>query len=268
LAACGESPPPAPVNQETGETPPTAVAAAPTAVPAAEPATTEPAATEPVPSTVQPPVQTPDSSPARVELAQSDAVEAALAAAGYKNGVHYQRLSPTQPTSSSPDQVEVAEFFMYSCIHCYNFEPYVQQWLTTKPDYINFIRVPTVWNDLARLHGQAFYAAEVLGKGEEIHTPFFREVHVSGNILQTEDALAAFFARFDVDEQAFTSALRSFSVHTKVQRADELTRRYRVTGTPSVIVNGKYTTTASMAGGYEELMELIEVLAASERAPN
>ena len=26
-------------------------------------------------------------------------------------GTHYQRLSPTQPTSSSPDQVEVAEIF-------------------------------------------------------------------------------------------------------------------------------------------------------------
>jgi thiol:disulfide interchange protein DsbA len=157
---------------------------------------------------------------------------------------------------------------MYSCIHCYNFEPHVQQWLTMKPDYINFVRVPTVWNPLARLHGQAFYAAEALGKGEEMHTPFFREIHVSGNLLENEAALAEFFSRFGVDETAFKSAFDSFAVHTKVQRADELTRRYRINGTPSVVVNGKYVTTASMAGGYEQLMDLIEALAASERAPD
>jgi thiol:disulfide interchange protein DsbA len=230
-------------------------------VPAAAPAEAEPAAPEPA-------AQSDAARPARIELAQSDAAEAALAAAGYRSGVHYLRLSPTQPTSSSPDQVEVAEFFAYSCIHCYNLEPFVAQWLTAKPDYINFIRVPVVWNDLVRLHGRAFYAAASLGKGEEIHTPFFREVHVNGNLLDNENELAAFFARFNVDETAFKAALGSFSVHTNVQRADELTRRYRVDGTPTVVINGKYVTSASKAGGHEQLMKLVETLAASERAPN
>jgi thiol:disulfide interchange protein DsbA len=204
--------------------------------------------------------------PGRIELAQADA-EDALAAAGYRDGVHFQRLSPTQPTSSGPDQVEVAEFFMYSCIHCYNFEPYIQQWLPTKADYVNFVRVPTVWNELVRLHAQAFYAAEALGKGEEMHTPFFRSMHVDGNYLQTEPEIASFFARFGVDREEFESAFESFSVHAKVQRADELARRYRVSSTPTVVVNGKYVTNASMAGGYDQLLDLIDTLAAAERGP-
>jgi thiol:disulfide interchange protein DsbA len=236
------------------------VAAAPPPAPAADPAPAQPAPAEPA-------AQSDAARPARIELAQSDAAEAALAAAGYRNGVHYLRLSPTQPTSSSPDQVEVAEFFAYSCIHCYNLEPYLAQWLTTKPDYVNFVRVPVVWNELVRLHGQAFYAAASLGKGEEIHTPFFREVHVNGNLLDNADALAEFFARFNVDEAALKAALGSFSVHTNVQRADELTRRYRVDGTPTIVVNGKYVTSASKAGGHEQLVKLVEALAASERAP-
>jgi thiol:disulfide interchange protein DsbA len=258
LAACGESEPPAPASEEVGEAPPIAVAATP---PAADPSPAQPAVAEPV-------EQSDAARPARIELAQSDAAEAALAAAGYRSGVHYLRLSPTQPTSSSPDQVEVAEFFAYSCIHCYNLEPYLAQWLTTKPDYINFVRVPVVWNELVRLHGQAFYAAAALGKGEEIHTPFFREVHVNGNLLDSEGDLAEFFARFGVEEAALKTALASFSVHTNVQRADELTRRYRVDGTPTVVVNGKYVTSASKAGGHEQLIKLVETLAASERAPN
>jgi thiol:disulfide interchange protein DsbA len=258
LGACGESEAPAPASQEAADAPPIAVAEAPAA---ATPAPTEAPAEEPA-------AQNAATRPARVELAASDAAEAALTAAGYRNGVHYLRLSPTQPTSSGPDQVEVAEFFAYSCVHCYNLEPYLAQWLTTKPEYINFIRVPVVWNELARLHGQAFYAAAVLGKSEEIHTPFFREVHVSANYLESERALAEFFGRFGVDEAAFKGALGSFSVHTSVQRADELTRRYRVDGTPTIVVNGKYVTTASRAGGHEQLIKLVETLAASERAPN
>jgi thiol:disulfide interchange protein DsbA len=254
-AGCGDdqsTAPPAPAVDDSPE----AAAQAPEAAPAV--AATQPAAVPP-PATTLPAASVP---------AQRDSSTDALAALGYQAGVHYQRLSPTQPTSSSPDQVEVAEFFMYSCVHCYNFEPYVQQWLTRKPAYINFIRVPTVWNPLVRLHGQAFYAAEALGKGAEMHTPFFREMHVTGNLLQTQEDIAEFFSRFDVDEQAFEGAFNSFAVHTKVQRADELTRRYRVEATPSVVVNGKYVTTASMAGGFEQLVDLIEALAQSERPLN
>jgi len=200
----------------------------------------------------------------RIELAQATA-GGTLDSSRFQNGTHYQRLSPTQPTSSGPDQVEVAEFFMYSCIHCYNFEPFVQEWLESKPDYINFVRVPTVWNPLVRLHAQAFYAAEALGKGEEMHAPFFREMHVTGNYLDSEDAMADFFGKFGVSEEEFKSTLNSFAVHAKVQRADELARRYRVSSTPSVVVNGKYLTNATMAGGYPALIELINELAASER---
>jgi thiol:disulfide interchange protein DsbA len=252
-AACSDNPPPTEPSAAAGgerastQAPP---AATTEAAPAAGGAPSESAALE------------------RIDLAQAGPAAADLSASGYEIGVHYQRLSPTQPTSSSPDQVEVAEFFMYSCVHCYNFEPHVQQWLMTKPAYVNFVRVPTVWNPLVKLHAQAFYAAEALGKGEEMHTPFFREMHVTGNYLETEAAIASFFARFGVDAAAFKRAFDSFAVHTKLQRADELTRRYRISGTPTVVVNGKYVTSASMAGGYEQLMDLINMLAASERTQN
>jgi len=202
----------------------------------------------------------------RIELAQADLN--AVEAAGFIEGRHYRRLSPTQPSGSSSDQVEVAEFFMYSCIHCYNLEPYVQAWLENKPEHIDFVRVPTTWSAGVRMHAQAFYAAEALGKGEEMHQPFFREMHVSGNFLETPDAMAGFFGRFDVNRDDFESVFDSFAVHTKVNRADELGRRYRVDSTPTIVINGKYTTGTGMAdptgGSPERLFELIEVLAAAE----
>jgi thiol:disulfide interchange protein DsbA len=224
----------------------------------ASPASTQAAA----PAT---PAERPAADSERIELAQADTAPVALESSRFQNGTHYQRLSPAQPTSSGPDQVEVAEFFMYSCIHCYNFEPFIEDWQKSKADYINFVRVPTVWNPLVKLHAQAFYAAEALGKGEELHTPFFREMHVNGNYLDSEESMVDFFEEFGVSDADAKAALNSFAVHAKVQRADELARRYKVSSTPSVVINGKYLTNATMAGGYPALLELINELAASER---
>jgi thiol:disulfide interchange protein DsbA len=259
LAACSGGDTPEPQSQAPAadaaaarQAPPAtdAAQAAPTPAPAAAPA---------APAT--------DEQPAQIAQANADS-PSAVDSSRFKEGASYQRLSPAQPTSTGPDQVEVAEFFMYSCPHCYNFDPYVQDWLKTLPSYVNFIRVPTVWNPMVKLHAQAYYTAEALGKLDEMHTAFFREMHVNGNYMQTEDAVADFFGKFGVSQDEFKRTFDSFAVHAKVQRADELARRYGVSATPTMVVNGKYVTNASMTGGYDSLLELVGELAASEHAAN
>jgi protein dithiol oxidoreductase (disulfide-forming) len=183
----------------------------------------------------------------------------------FELGVHYLRLSPTQPTSSNPDQVEVAEIFWYGCPHCYELDPLLERWREQAPEYVNFVRVPAVWNPTLRIHARAFYTAEALEKGDEIHVESFREIHDRRNGLATEDALQEFFGRFDVDATAFKSAFDSFAVQAKLQRADELSRRYRIGSVPTIIVNGKYTTDGPMVGSYEALLQLVDELTAAER---
>lgn len=201
--------------------------------------------------------------------AQSLPDEGATPTSGrFQLGTHYERLSPTQPTSSSPEQVEVAEIFWYGCVHCYAFDSYLEQWESAKPAYVNFVRVPAVWNPLVQLHARAFYTAEVLGKGQEMHDAFFETIHEDGNLLDSEQALTEFFGRFGVDAETFKTTFDSFEVHTKLQRADELNRRYEISSVPTVVVNGKYKTNATMAGSYEQLIALIDELAASERPVN
>ena len=153
-----------------------------------------------------------------------------------------QRLSPTQPTSSSPDQVEVAEIFWYGCPHCFTFDPYLERWQTTQAR-LRELRARTGRLELVvRLHARAFYTAEALGKGAEMHSAFFREIHERGNMLDSEAKLQEFFGRFGVDAAAFKTTFDSFAVQAKLQRADELSRRYRIRSVPTIIVNGKYTT--------------------------
>jgi thiol:disulfide interchange protein DsbA len=183
----------------------------------------------------------------------------------FELGVHYLRLSPTQPTSSNPDQVEVAEIFWYGCPHCYELDPLLERWREQAAEYVNFVRVPAVWNPTLRIHARAFYTAEALEKGDDMHVEFFREIHDRRNDLATEAALQEFFGRFDVDAAAFKSAFDSFAVQAKLQRADELSRRYRIGSVPTIIVNGKYTTDGPMVGSYEALLQLVDELTAAER---
>jgi len=263
LALCvvaGCSPSQEPESTVENTTPTTPRAEAPAPAPAPTTAATETVRATAAPEAAAAPATTTDAEP--VAAAQVDL--SGVTAAGFVEGQHYRRLSPTQTTTTSPDSVEVAEFFMHSCIHCYNLEPHVEAWLPNKPETIDFVRVPTTWDPIRRLHAQAFYTAVALGLEEEIHMPFFREFHDRGNYLQTADALADFFTQFGVSREDFEGTFESFFITSQVNRAEELGNRYRVDSTPTIIVNGKYRTDVGMAGGYDQLFALIEALATAE----
>jgi thiol:disulfide interchange protein DsbA len=199
-------------------------------------------------------------------LTSAQAQPSTPAAPQFEAGKHYTALSPEQPTSTDAGQVEVAEIFMFGCPGCNAFERHLQEWLGRKADYVNFVRIPAPWNGLAIVHARAYYTAEALGKAEEIDGDFFNEIHVNRNALETEEKLAAFFAKHGVDEATFKSTFSSFAVNAKVKRAEELVQRYGVKATPTVIVDGKYTTTGAMAGTYEDWFAIIDELAAREHA--
>lgn len=198
-----------------------------------------------------------------IVLAQADS---APASGRFELGTHYQRFPAAQGTSSSPDLIEVAEIFWYGCPHCYTFDPYLENWRKNLPDDVSFVRIPAVWNSVLQIHARAFYTAEALDVVAELHSPIFREIHNNQNFLDSQEALAGFFGQHGVEADAFNAAYESFAVNTKLNRADELSRRYRIASVPTVVINGKYTTDAGMAGGYDELIDLIDDLVAMERA--
>jgi protein dithiol oxidoreductase (disulfide-forming) len=196
--------------------------------------------------------------------AQPSASQPHAAAPAFEAGKHYTELPGAQPASADLGKVEVAEVFMFGCPACFGFEPHLQKWLATKPDYVSFIRIPARWNPVAELHARAFYTAELLRKSAEIEEPFFMEYHANGNRLDTEAKIAALFARFGVDATTFNNTFHSFGVDAQLGRAKDLVERYGVRSTPTVVVNGKYLTTGPMAGTYEAWLAIIDQLVAAE----
>lgn len=272
LVGCGQQEaPPAPAAQAEAPAAPDAAApeaAATAAAPAPEDMTETPAG-ESVSD-----ASTSSLSPIASAVAQN----APAAAAGtpipskWQAGKHYTTLMPAQPTSVGPDKVEVVEVFWYGCGHCFHLDPMLDSWKAkNKPAYAEFSRVPVMWNEITKAHARLFYTLEALGKLEQLHTPVFREIHVKGNVLadrdpaKTEQIHREFLKQHGVSEADFNRTYRSFSVENKLARADQLTKRYRVTGVPLMVVNGKYTTDVGMAGGEPAMLTLINDLAASER---
>ena len=187
-----------------------------------------------------------------------------LAAAEYSEGMQYLRLANPQPTSVA-DKVEVVELFWYGCPHCFDLEPHIRQWLETKPDDVEFVRMPAVLGPSWELLGKGFYTAELLGVEDRIHPALFEALHVKKQKINDEAALQDFFVNHGVSAEDFRKTFASFAVSVKLNNAKAMTRRYAITGVPTLIVNGKFSTGGRQAGSNANIIKVVDYLVARER---
>jgi len=205
-----------------------------------------------------------------IMLARADDTEKPVQNWKYKEGQHYIRMVPSQPTMGGADKIEVAEFFWYGCPHCYSFEPTLNAWAAEVPAGARFVRIPVVWNTVHELHARIFYAKEVLARngvladGDAFHDAVFQEIQTRGNRLTNEDSVRRLFERFGVSAEDFDSTWRSFEVDQKLRVAKDLGRRYSITSVPAIVVNGKYRTGGAEAGSYDRGPDVINELIARE----
>jgi protein dithiol oxidoreductase (disulfide-forming) len=213
-----------------------------------------------------------DSSEVALERVAALAPEGQLPSVKWIAGTNYKVLSPAQPTDVPPGKVEVVEFFWYGCPHCSVLDPYLESWRKVKPAYVEFVRVPAMWGEVQRVHARLFYTLQALGKLEELHTKVFDQIHKQQDPLYTQgddkstlaDQLR--FAKANgISESDFLTAYNSFAVQTNLQKADDLERRDRIEGVPAIVINGKYVSDVGMAGTQDNLIQLTNDLAASEK---
>ena len=185
-------------------------------------------------------------------------------AEAYTQGQDYVELSNPQPTSSG-DRIEVVELFWYGCPHCYHLDPFLEEWTENKPDDVEFVRMPAVLGKRWGLLAKAYYTAELLGVIDKIHLALFKAIHEDKNKINDEAALRDFFVGQGVSAEDFNNTFNSFAVNVKVNNAKQMTRRYALTGVPTIIVNGKYSTSPGMARGNKGVIKVINYLVGKER---
>lgn len=187
-----------------------------------------------------------------------------LHAAEIKEGKDYTVLAQIQPTDAK-GKVEVTEFFWYGCPHCFEFEPTLNTWLKTLPKDVAFRRVPA---DFGRWTGGAklFYTLEALGEEGRLHKELFDAIHGNERLnFNNESAMADWLAKKGIDRKKFADAYNSFSVQSSVNRAQQLTRNYALTGVPNVVVGGKYVTNNVLTGSFDALPAIMNQLIAKVR---
>lgn len=183
------------------------------------------------------------------------------------NDSNYSVLPTPQPVASA-DKIEVLEFFWYGCNHCDSLEPNIEKWLENKPDDVEFIRIPAIFSKRWELFARAFYTAKFLGIEDTLHPALFAAIHKNNQKIDSEDKLRDFFVTQGVSEEDFKNTVNSFAVAVKLNNAKQMSKRYGLTGVPTLIVNGKYKTSGKAAGSTERIMQVVDYLIEQERRPD
>ncbi|ASJ70266.1 thiol:disulfide interchange protein DsbA/DsbL [Granulosicoccus antarcticus] len=176
----------------------------------------------------------------------------------------YDLINPPQNTST-PDQVEVIEFFWLGCPHCYSFEPSISAWEESKPDNVAFIREAPPLNPSWEQHSRAFYAAQLMGHEEVFVKAMFNAIHEERKNMRNPEVIAELAATLGMDKDKFRKTMDSFGVQTKLNRSMQLAKAAGLSGVPSVVINGKYLTGASLAGGNDGIINVINETIAIEK---
>lgn len=185
-------------------------------------------------------------------------------------GTDYVVIEGGQPIQPANGKIEVAEIFGYVCPACARFQPLISSWKAGLPSDVSFVYVPAMFGGTWDNYARAFYAAEALGVQEQTHDALYSAIHVEQSLKGERGAdsvqdIANFYAKHGVDAKKFADTMASFSVNAKTNRAKQFAMRSKISGTPSVVVNGKYLVKGS---SYEDMLRIADHLIARERAGN
>jgi thiol:disulfide interchange protein DsbA len=156
--------------------------------------------------------------------------------------------------------VEVIEFFWYGCPHCYDFEPELNAWLKRQPKDVTFRKVPVAFRDDFMPHSQLFYTLEAMGKGEAMNDKVMYAMHKENKRLMTENEIADWVASQGIDRNTFLATYRSFAVVSKARAARQMADAYRIDGVPTIVMQGRYVTSPSIAGTKAKAIVVMDYL--------
>ncbi|WP_425456091.1 thiol:disulfide interchange protein DsbA/DsbL [Cognatilysobacter terrigena] len=184
-------------------------------------------------------------------------------------GTDYEEIAGGQPWQPEPGKIEVVEVFGYVCPACARFAPTVEPWHMKLPADVNFHYVPAPFGPEWDPYAKAYYVSEQLGLVDKTHMALIDAIHVKDTMPgegdpPDEQKIANFYAQYGANAQQFLDMMHSFAVATKVNQGRQWMTKAGVTGTPTIVVDGKYRVTGGKS--YEDVLRIADHLIAMERA--
>lgn len=179
--------------------------------------------------------------------------------AKYIANKHYIVIKNPVETDTG-DKVELRELFWYYCPHCYQSIPYSKLIKQTLNTQTQFVTQPAIFSDKWEHGAWFFYVLEFLNEKERLHEKLFHAIHRDNVNLDSKAKFIKWLELNGVDAEKTKKAYKEYSVAVKINKAKNKSYEYKVNGVPVFIVNGKYWVDTSTAGGFEEMVKVIQYL--------
>ena len=174
-------------------------------------------------------------------------------------GRDYLVLDPPRPVAPG-GTIEVMEFFYYGCPVCYESQPHIARWLASAGADVSFTRVPSASSGNAESFALTYYALQAGGHLAQFHWPIYDTHHFDDRRLHEEGSLLDWLAANGIDAEAFRRLRASPENRARVAAGRQVFENYDVRAVPAFAVDGRFVTSARLAGGVKEMMEVVAYL--------
>lgn len=179
-------------------------------------------------------------------------------------GRDFKVVNPPLPTPKG--KIEVVEFFSYGCPHCSAFHPLISQWAAKLPKDVSLRRSPVTFNRPAwALLSRLYFALDTTGDLAKLDGAVFAAIHEQRMVFRNDQDVTSWAATKGADAKKLGDALNSFSMQSRVLRADQDAAAAHIGGVPSLLVDGRYLISSEAAASFEELLKLTDAVIAKAR---
>jgi len=150
-------------------------------------------------------------------------------------------------------QIEMIEFFNYSCGHCYKFLKASERLHKKYKGKLLHKKSPIYWGQQTPYPAMAFYIADEQGVEKKFTQELF-DTNFQLNVNIFQPRVLKLLAKDHGIEKEMMEGMQSSSIKAKVQNSLALAQQYKANETPTVIINETLRVTPSISGGSIEMM--------------
>lgn len=154
-------------------------------------------------------------------------------------GVDYLVLKNPVLTVPPTGRVEVIEFFMYRCPHCYELEPLLQAWALEYKEKISFRRIHVAVRKMDT-ETRLFLSLSAIEKEKELTRKIFDAIHTDKLKMSEEKVALDWISKQEIDQNKFMSAWDSDRMDATIFETAQLASRYEIGGVPTIVIGGRY----------------------------
>lgn len=170
-------------------------------------------------------------------------------------------IKPYQTVGNFKDEAKrIYMFVSFDCPYCASTWAGFAQWGRTLPEPYQLVFVPLFGTKTQNAAATAFYIVRDMAPNR-INEYMRLAYGETTNRRVTPDTYVGILRSMGFSQAQINASLNSKNIQNRIARAIDLSRRYRVSVTPSFGVVGKYTTHAGFTNGdYSLLTQLLNGL--------